>query len=56
MRCESSFCKQIPSYDFSKSDAFEDLHVDIEIMFGSGPLSGVMNKDTAYFNGLEIPD
>ncbi len=56
VRCEDDLCKDIPSYDHTKSKTFEELDVDITIGFGSGKLKGVMNKDTVYFNGLEIPD
>ena len=49
-------CTDKKQYDYAASDNYTNLNKEIDISFGSGTLSGVMNMDTVYFNGLEIPN
>ena len=56
MKCKNKFCREQPQYNSKLSKTFKKVGKKIDITFGSGQLHGIMNKDTVYFNGLEIPD
>jgi hypothetical protein len=48
-------CKGHALYDHDKSDKYEKDGAEFKIMYGSGPVSGYISKDTVNVGGLQIP-
>merc|ERR1712217_634 len=53
-QCGFFTCWRHPRYDETKSAAFEKDGRPYKVMYGSGPVEGIFNKDTVTLGGIDV--
>ena len=55
-KCKSNTCKEKPKYHSNLSSSFIELNIPMEIQFGTGSVTGIINEDNVNIGGMNIPN
>ena len=53
-RCQDEGCLSHKQYDYTLSQKYKKIGFKLDVQFGTGQLSGVINEDSVFFGGVEI--
>lgn len=53
-RCNDEGCLAHKQYDYSNSKKFKKVGFKLDVQFGTGQLSGMINEDSVFFGGVEV--
>ncbi len=53
-RCHDEGCLNHKQYDYTLSQNYKKIGFKLDVQFGTGQLSGVINEDSVYFGGVEV--
>ena len=53
-RCQDQGCKDHKQYNSRDSKTFQKVGYSLDVMFGTGELSGEVNSDTVWVGGIEV--
>lgn len=55
-QCESIYCKRHSSYNHFYSSTYKDMGADLDVMFGTGSVTGNLCADSVAFGKVLIPN
>lgn len=55
-KCKSNTCKEKPKYQSNLSSSFIELNIPMDIQFGTGSVTGIINEDNVNIGGMNIPN
>jgi cathepsin D len=53
-KCADAGCKSHKQYNSRESESFKQVGFALDVMFGTGELSGEVNSDTVWVGGIEV--
>ena len=53
-KCQDEGCIAHKQYDPSESETYKKIGFKLDVQFGTGQLSGVINEDSVYLGGIEV--
>eukprot|EP01017_Pseudomicrothorax_dubius_P035592 TRINITY_DN5009_c0_g2_i1.p1 TRINITY_DN5009_c0_g2~~TRINITY_DN5009_c0_g2_i1.p1 ORF type:complete len:635 (-),score=156.83 TRINITY_DN5009_c0_g2_i1:219-2123(-) len=56
IRCSDPGCLKHKQYDWRNSSTFTHMGVDVMVRFGSGILTGVINKEVVYLGDMQVKE
>lgn len=53
-KCQDEGCLAHKQYDSDQSKTFKKVGFKLDVQFGTGQLSGIINEDSVYFGQIQV--